>query len=112
MADLIGYCGLVCSHCPTFIATRNNDDAAREKIVALYQEKCGLNMKKEDINCDGCLDTAGRKIAFCRVCEIRRCCLAKGLANCAFCDQPCEALLKLHEFSPEAKASFEALRKP
>jgi hypothetical protein len=111
MPEMIAYCGLVCSHCPTFIATQKNDDVAREKTVALYTEKFGLNLKKEDINCDGCLSVEGRKLAFCRICEIRQCCLGKGLENCAFCESPCENLLKLHEVSPEAKASFEALRK-
>lgn len=111
MPEIIAYCGLVCSHCPTFIATQNNDDAARAKTVALYAERFGVHLKKEEINCDGCLSAEGRKLRFCRICEIRQCCLGKGLENCAFCESPCENLLKLHEVSPEAKASFEALRK-
>jgi hypothetical protein len=108
---MIAYCGLVCSNCPTFIATQNDDDDAREKTAALYAQKFGLNLSKEEINCDGCLSAGGKKIGYCQVCEIRRCCREKGLENCAFCDQPqCEQLSRFHEFSPEAKASFEAMK--
>ncbi len=39
MSKMIAYCGLVCSDCPTFLATRNDDDAAREKTADLYAEK-------------------------------------------------------------------------
>jgi hypothetical protein len=36
----------------------------------------------------------------------------KALDNGALCDeQPCEELPEFHEFSPDAKADFEALTK-
>ena len=111
MSEMIAYCGLVCSKCPTFIATQNDDDEAREKTVALYAQKFGMNLQKEDINCDGCLSGDGRKIGYCQVCEIRQCCLEKGLKHCVICsEQPCAKMLRFHEFSPEAKASIEALK--
>jgi hypothetical protein len=51
MKKRIVYCGLVCSDCPTFLATKNDDDdAAREKTAAFYSEKFGFNLKPEDIN--------------------------------------------------------------
>jgi len=112
MSRMIARCGLVCSNCPTFLATRNDDDVARKKTVALYAEKFGLDLKPEDINCDGCLTVGGRQIGFCQSCEIKRCCDEKGLANCALCDDPpCERLVKFHQFSPDAKACFDALRR-
>ena len=46
---MIAYCGLVCSSCPTFLATQNDDDAAREKTAAFYSKKFGFNLKPEDI---------------------------------------------------------------
>jgi len=111
MSKMIAYCGLVCSSCPTFLATQNDDDVAREKTAALYSEKFGFNLKPEDINCDGCLSDEGKLIGYCQTCEIRKCCCEKGLDNCALCnDQPCEKLIKLHDFSPDAKASFETLK--
>jgi len=109
---MIAYCGLVCSQCPTFIATQNDDDAAREKTAAVYAQKFGMQLQKEDINCDGCLGEGGRKSGYCRVCEIRQCCLEKGLKHCVICpEQPCEKILRFHEFSPKAKAAFAALKK-
>ncbi len=112
MTKMIAYCGLVCSSCPTFLATQNDDDKARAETVIFYAEKFGFNMKPEDINCDGCLSDGGTLIGYCQKCEIRKCCREKGLDNCAECkDAPCENLAKFHEFSPDAKTSFEALIK-
>ena len=108
---MIAYCGLVCSNCPTFLATQNDDDAARERTAALYAQKFGMTLKKEEINCDGCLSMGGRQIGYCRVCEIRQCCLEKGHKHCVVCpEQPCDKLRRFHEFSPDAKAGFEALK--
>ncbi|MDQ7792677.1 MAG: DUF3795 domain-containing protein [Desulforudis sp.] len=112
MSRMIAYCGLVCSNCPTFLATKNDDDVARAKTVALYSEKYGFDLKPEDINCDGCQSVGGKLIGFCQACEIRQCCHGRGLDNCVLCDeQPCERLIKFHEFSPDAKACFESLIK-
>jgi Protein of unknown function (DUF3795) len=112
MEKMIAYCGLVCSSCPTFLATRDDDHAARVKTAELYAEKFGLRLKPEEINCDGCLSEGGRQIGYCRVCEIRKCCRSKGLAHCVACsEQPCEKLARFHEFSPDAKAGFELLAK-
>jgi hypothetical protein len=111
MFEKTACCGLDCSLCPTFLATQSDDDVARAKTAALYAKKFGLVFQPEDINCDGCQTSGGRQIAYCRVFEIRECCPAKGLENCVDCDQqPCEPLIKFHEFSPEAKAFFEALK--
>ncbi|MBU1341730.1 MAG: DUF3795 domain-containing protein [Proteobacteria bacterium] len=110
MSKMIACCGLVCTSCPTFLATRNDDDAAREKTAVLYSKKFGFNLTPEEINCDGCLSTSGKLIAYCQTCEIRKCCRKRNLDNCAACDeQPCEKLTQFHEFSPDAKACFDSL---
>jgi hypothetical protein len=112
MSQMIAYCGLVCSSCPTFLATQNDDDVARARTAAFYSEKFGLHLKPEEINCDGCKSEGGKLIGYCRECNIRRCCSGKGLDNCSACsEQPCEDLAKFHEFSPDAKRCFDALRK-
>lgn len=112
MPQMIAYCGLVCSNCPTFLATQNDDDVARAKTAALYREKFAFDLKPEEINCDGCKSDGGRLIAYCHSCAIRQCCREKGLDNCAICsDQPCEKLMSFHEFSPVAKTAFEALKR-
>ncbi|WP_022664264.1 DUF3795 domain-containing protein [Desulfospira joergensenii] len=110
MEEMIAYCGLVCSSCPTFLATLNDDDKAREETAKFLAEKYGLNLKPEEINCDGCLSSGERLIGYCNTCEVRKCGMAKSVDNCSVCDDgPCEKLNQFHEFSPEAKASFEAL---
>jgi Protein of unknown function (DUF3795) len=110
MQKMTAYCGLVCTNCPTYLATRADDDAARENTVALYEKKFGLKLKPEDINCDGCLSAGGRLIGYCQVCEIRKCGIEKKMDSCAICnEQPCEKLERFHEFSPDAKAGFDAL---
>jgi len=110
MQEMIAYCGLVCTKCPTFLATQNDDDIAREKTAAFISEKYGLNFKPEEINCDGCLSSGARLIGYCNTCEVRKCAITKSVENCSVCDeQPCEKLKKFHEFSPDAKASFESL---
>ena len=112
MSKMIAYCGLVFSECPTFLATQNDDDVARQKTADLYAEKFGINLKPEDINCDGCKSEGGKLIGYCQSCDIRQCCREKGLENCAHCnDQSFEKLTQFHEFSTDAKASFEALKK-
>ena len=110
MSEMIACCGLVCSSCPTFLATQKDDDALREKTAAFYAKQYGLNFKPEEINCDGCLSEGGKLIGYCQTCEIRKCCREKGLDNCASCsEQPCEKLLAFHDFSPHAKTAFENL---
>jgi hypothetical protein len=112
MSKMTAYCGLVCTDCPTFIATQNDDDVARAKTAAFYHKTYGFDLKPEDINCDGCLADGDKLIGYCQTCKIRKCCSEKGLANCAHCEeQPCEDLKEFHAFSRHAKASFEALRK-
>ena len=109
---MIAYCGLVCSECPTFLATLHDDDAARAKTAAFYAEQFGFDWQPEDINCDGCLSKGGKLIAYCQFCEIRKCCRDKNLENCAVCDeQPCDKLAKFHAFSPDAKTRFDSLVK-
>jgi len=111
MPRMIAYCGLVCPECPTYLATRADDDAARARTAAMYAEKFGFDLRPEEIDCDGCRSDGGTLMAYCRACVIRECCHAKGFENCALCpDQPCESLAEFHAFSPGGKASFDALR--
>ena len=110
MEKTIAYCGLNCSICPTYIATQNDDDEAREKTAAFYAKEYGFTLTAKDINCDGCHSDSGRLIAYCQDCDIRKCGQEKQVDNCAACsDQPCDKLVGFHKFSPEAKACFDVL---
>jgi len=71
MDKMIAFCGLICTECPAFIATRKDDDKEREKVAKVWSKEYKCDMKTEDINCDGCLEESGRLFNYCKTCEIR-----------------------------------------
>ena len=85
MNDSIAFCGLNCEKCDAYIATKNNDDALREKTAKLWSELNNVPILPEHINCDGCrMD--GKKTVFCdKLCPIRQCAMKKGFETCADC---------------------------
>lgn len=108
MPKMVAYCGLICSNCPTYLATKNDDEELRKKTADLYGLKYGLNLKPVEINCEGCLSVGGKLIIYCQNCSIRKCCSQKGFDNCASCSElPCDHIIEFHRFSPEAKASLD-----
>jgi hypothetical protein len=110
MDKMIAYCGLVCTNCPTYLATQADDDDARRKTAEFYAKKFGFKLRPEEINCDGCLSTGDRLIGYCQACDIRKCAREKAVSHCARCEeQPCDKLKQFHQFSPDAQAAFEAL---
>ena len=108
---IIAYCGLICSDCPAYIATQADDREALEKIVAQWREEYNApGMTVESILCDGCLD-GPRKCGHCAECEIRACGVAKGVLNCAYCDDyACEKLEGFFDFVPDAKVALDDIR--
>ena len=112
MEKMIAYCGLVCTECPAFIATRENDDAKRKKVAEMWSKQYKMAVKPEDINCDGYKLEGKRLIGYCNICEIRKCGKGKKVENCAYCDEyGCEKLTKFLNMAPQAKASLEKIRK-
>lgn len=104
MNNLIAYCGLDCGECDAYIATRNNDQALRERTARLWSELNGTTILPEHINCQGCrMD--GAKTVFCeQMCQIRPCAMAKGLENCGGCAamDDCEKLKSITSNRPDA----------
>jgi len=45
MSKMIAYCVLVCSSCPTFLATQNDVDAARENTAVFYLDNTQLRTR-------------------------------------------------------------------
>jgi hypothetical protein len=112
MEKIIAYCGIVCSECPAYIATQNDDDAKRKEIAEQWTKQFGHEMKPEDINCVGCISDSGQKIGYCYVCEIRKCGVERGVVNCAYCaDYACDKLAKFFEMAPQSKATLDEIRK-
>ena len=109
---MIAFCGIICTECPAFLATQKDDDDIRKKTADIWSKQFKAEIKHEDINCDGCLSEGGQIFNYCRVCEIRKCGLEKGVENCACCDDyTCKKLEKFINNVPEAKATLEKIRK-
>ncbi|MCK4352320.1 DUF3795 domain-containing protein [candidate division WOR-3 bacterium] len=112
MQKMIAICGLVCTDCPAFIATQENDDEKRKKVAEMWSKAFNTDLKPENINCDGCLIEKGKLFGHCKVCEIRKCGLEKNVKNCACCDEySCEKLNNLLKYMPEAKTTLEEIRR-
>ena len=87
MNTMIAYCGLDCEKCDAYIATKNNDQALREKTAKLWSELNNVTILPEHINCEGCR-TNGVKTYYCdTLCAIRQCAMKKGVSTCGDCAQ-------------------------
>ena len=110
MEKIVSCCGITCSDCPAFKATKMNDDAERKKVAELWTKQYSHPIKAEDINCEGCLTKGTRVFNYTRICEIRKCGQGRNLKNCAYCgDYKCEKLSKLHEQAPELRQTLDAI---
>ena len=111
MNQIIGYCGILCSKCPAYIAKQENNDELRKKTAEEWSKQFQHEFKPEDVNCDGCIATDGVHIGYCSMCEIRKCGQEKKVINCAYCDEyGCEKLEKFLSQVPDAKKKLEEIR--
>jgi hypothetical protein len=112
MEPMIAYCGLVCTDCPAYIATRADDRAALERVAAQWREEFNApNITVESVLCDGCLGATGHKCGHCAECEIRACAMGRGVANCAYCaDYGCQIIEGFFGFVPDARARLDSIR--
>jgi len=105
MKQMIAYCGLDCEKCDAYIATKNNDNALREKTAKLWAEINNAPITSDMINCQGCR-VSGVKTPYCdKMCEIRQCALNKKVTTCADCADinTCKPLGFVFENSKDAK---------
>jgi hypothetical protein len=110
-SNLIACCGLDCSKCEGYIATQENDDNKRAEVAKKWSAMHGGDIKSEDINCNGCRSD-GLKFSYCDTCDIRKCCMEKGVQNCAGCDMyVCERMENFFKMAPDARSALERLRK-
>ena len=109
MKRLIAICGLDCEKCDAYIATKNDDQALREKTAKLWSELNNAPILPEHINCDGCRMN-GRKTVFCdRLCQIRQCAISKGFETCGDCPEKetCSKVGAIWQHNPQAKENLE-----
>ena len=96
MCDMIAFCGLDCEKCDAYIATKNDDQALREKTAKLWGELNHVTILPEQINCEGCR-CDGIKTVFCEsLCPVRQCALKKGVTICSDCPDVINCQLPLH----------------
>ncbi|MBN1253928.1 MAG: DUF3795 domain-containing protein [Deltaproteobacteria bacterium] len=107
---MIACCGLDCLQCGAYQATQADDDEKRALVAKEWSERYGVDVKPEQINCDGCLSD-GKKFYYCSdLCEIRACCVQKELAHCAVCDMyACDKLEGFFQLAPEARKALDKL---
>ena len=111
MEKMVACCGIVCTQCPVYLATLNDDDNARKEVAELWSKQFGFDIKPEDANCDGCLSTGGRLFNHCKTCSIRQCGKERQLNNCASCPEyACGKLQDFHTMVPYAKKTLDRLR--
>ena len=111
MNQMTGFCGLICSQCDAFIATQNDDDEKRAEVARLWSQQFKIDMKPEDINCDGCISDGERHVGHCYVCEIRKCGKQKNIPNCAHCDDyACDKLKGFFKMVPDAQKHLDGIR--
>ena len=107
---MIAYCGLDCSECDAYHATKENSDLKRKETAKKWSQMYNHDIKPEQINCDGCKST-GTRFFHCNHCEIRQCCISKGTEHCAACDDYiCGTLAAFIKLAPQAGVALEKLR--
>ncbi|RKZ29216.1 hypothetical protein DRQ36_09125 [bacterium] len=112
MEGLIGRCGLDCSKCEAYIATKNDDEKARAKIAEQWSKMYGRECTADDCVCEGCTIDGLLSTAHANNCEIRLCAESRGVPTCAHCDDYiCEALEEFLKYAPEAKESLERIKR-
>lgn len=110
MDRIVSYCGLICNHCPVFIATENNDFEQKVKLSHEYSSP-RYSVGPEEINCTGCYADSKVIFKFCRECEIRICGIEKAKENCAHCQEyPCSKLDIPFKNSPENKKILDSIK--
>jgi hypothetical protein len=106
---LIGVCGIVCSECGAYLATKNNDEALRRKTAEEWSKTYKVDIKPESVYCVGCTTPEGRHFHHWSECEIRACGQKKGAKNCGHCPEyACEMINGLFKMVPAAKAVLDA----
>ena len=109
MKQQIAICGLDCEQCDAYIATRDNDQALRERTARLWSELNNATILPEQINCQGCrMD--GAKTVYCdHLCPIRQCAIAKGFETCGTCPEKeaCPKVGAIWQTNQQAKINLE-----
>lgn len=112
--EMLAVCGLDCSSCRAYIATKENDYSKMAETAKLWS-RLEEEFKPEDIPCDGC--HTERLHTFCRRCPVRLCAKARSVIYCGDCSEYACGKLESHwkwlslGQGKIAKANLEEYRK-
>ena len=98
------YCGLDREKCDAYLATKNDDQALRERTAKLWSELNHAPILPEHINCEGCR-ADGIKTVYCEsLCAIRQCAIKKGFDTCGDCPEMerCQTVEAVTKNNPDA----------
>ncbi len=108
--EIIAYCGLDCSQCPSYQATKKNDIAALKSIAKKWPPNLA-EITVNDVVCEGCF---GPRVSKCclEYCAIRRCAIGKTVKNCAYCNEyKCQNLAELMKKIPTIAEKLDAIHR-
>ena len=110
--EMIAACGLSCTSCPAYVAGKTADVALQQKTAAEWTAAYGIDVKPEDVICDGCQSTGPRLFSHCTVCDVRLCAHGKSYSTCAECGEydECKTINGFFGSCPEAKNTLDSLR--
>ncbi len=112
METFIAACGLICSRCDAFRATKEDSQEKLELVAADWRKRYNCpDIAAENIRCNGCMTEGGPKCGHCeKGCGIRACAISKKLSTCAECGEfPCKQLSDLHGFMGKQGEHLKAL---
>ena len=108
---MIAYCGMECSKCEGYLATKENNDEKRKEVAEKWSIQYKADITPEQINCNGCKSNDSKFFFTENICEIRKCNIEKGNEHCAKCeDYTCKKLESFIEFAPEVGVALEQLK--
>lgn len=109
---MIAYCGIDCSKCEGYLATQSGDEQQQAQVAQDWSRQFNVDIKPENVICDGCKAEKRKSIHCANTCNIRKCCIDKKIESCIECeDFPCDDEKNIVEHVPEAKNNLESLKK-
>jgi hypothetical protein len=85
MEKILTRCGYRCDLCLAYRPNVTSNPENRQKLSDGWYMYFGFRVPPDEIYCDGCLDN--NPLLIDRGCPVRPCVIAKGLNNCAHCNQ-------------------------
>lgn len=107
----IAFCGLDCSTCEEFLATKENNLENLQNIAKRWSdvEEINFEVTVEDVRCDGCRADKRKSFHCTEKCRIRKCCLEKGFESCIECEKyPCPNENSIADHIPDIVSRAEA----